>query len=257
VLVDTHTHLSCPDFEEDRDEALARALEVCDYLIDIGAGTSPDSHLRAKSFAETNQRVYFTSGVHPHDAEKLGMDSEMRQSIESLLSHPKCVAVGECGLDYFYDHSPSGPQKEVFKWQIELAEKTGLPLSIHTREAEEDTKTLLESYKGQAVFHCFTSSLDLAKYGIEKGFMISFSGIVTFKKAEELREVCKWVPLENLLLETDAPYLAPIPKRGKRNEPSFIQHTAKFIAELKSIDENELIAKTTENAKSVFQKISA
>lgn len=255
MLIDTHTHLSCPDFDSDRDEAFDRALKVCEALVDIGAGTAPDSHLRAKNFADAHPEVFFTSGIHPHDAQTLGMDTELRKSIEEQLSHPKCVAVGECGLDYYYDNSPAEAQKQVFDWQIELAKTYSLPLSIHTRDAEEDTKSLLQDYSGPAVFHCFTGSMDLAKFGIEKGFMISFSGIVTFKKAEDLRKVCKSVPLENILVETDAPYLAPVPKRGKRNEPSYIEYTARFIADLKGISEEELIQKTNANSKRLFSKI--
>lgn len=254
-LIDVHTHISSTEFDSDRTEVLERALQVCSHLIDIGAGTSPGAHLAAKGFAESVNEVYFTAGVHPHDAETLGVQTSIRSEIESLLSHPKCVAVGECGLDYYYDHSPKELQHEVFKWQIELADRFQLPLMIHTREAEEDTMKLLKNYDGRAIFHCFTSSQELANFGIEKNFFISFSGIITFKNAENLRQVFLNTPPENILIETDAPYLAPVPLRGKRNEASFIEHTAKFLSELKGMSLEEFSRLTTQNALRCFKKL--
>lgn len=254
-LIDSHTHISSQAFEDDRMEVLSRALDICSHLIDIGAGTAPDSHWRAKNFAEQIPEVYFTAGIHPHDAASLGSQNQIRKEIESLLPHPKCVAVGEAGLDYYYNHSPKEAQAEVFRWQIDLAEKTGLPLMIHTREAEKDTMDLLSSFKGGAVFHCFTSSQELADFGVERGFFISFSGIVTFKNAEELRQIFLKTPLENILIETDAPYLAPVPLRGKRNESSFIQHTAKFLAQLRGMGLEDFIRITRENSLRCFKKL--
>lgn len=254
-LIDTHTHLSSPDFDEDREEVLKRAFEVCNILIDIGAGTSADAGERARQLAEENQNVYFTSGIHPHDAATLGQHASVRQNVEKLLTHPKCVAVGEAGLDYYYENSPKEEQRDVFKWQIELAQKHQMPLMIHTREAEDDTQHMLEDYQGSAVFHCFTGTAKLRDFGVDKSFLISFSGIVTFKKATELQEVFLSTPLENILLETDSPYLAPTPMRGKRNESSFIRHTADFLSKLRDVPYEELARKSTTNSLKLFTKI--
>ncbi|TVQ79080.1 MAG: TatD family deoxyribonuclease [Bradymonadales bacterium] len=254
--IDTHAHLSSDDFEKDRQEVLQRALETCEYLVEIGAGTAEDAPIRAKALAEENDRIFFTAGVHPHDAKEVSSEDNLRQVITPHFSHPKCVAVGECGLDYHYDNSPRDKQREVFSWQIGFAKEFSLPLSIHSREAEEDTKKALTDFDGQAVFHCFTGSWDMARFGVEKGFFISFSGIVTFKAAKDLQETVKKLPLENLLVETDAPFLAPIPMRGKRNESSFIEHTADFIAKLRGIDPQELSMKLKQNSLRLFSKIS-
>lgn len=251
--IDTHTHLSSPDFDADRAEVLKRALQNCEFLVEIGAGTAENAPDRAKALSESHEAIYFSAGVHPHDAEKVESEKSLRESFLHYYSHPKCVAVGECGLDYFYDNSPREKQKEVFRWQIKIAEEVKLPLSIHTRDANEDTIELLKDYEGQAVFHCFTGSQELADFGVQKNFFISFSGIVTFKKAEDLRERLKSVPLENLLIETDAPYLAPIPHRGKRNESSFIEHTASFVAEQKNISVEKLQIQLRENSKRLFK----
>jgi len=253
--IDTHAHLSSEDFDVDRDEVLKRALNTCEYIIEIGAGSSEDASERAQRLADQNQNVYFTAGVHPHDAEDVADSSELKKRIESYFTHPKCVAVGECGLDYYYENSPIQRQKDVFKWQIELAEQSGLPLSIHTRDAEEDTRSALHSFNGKAVFHCFTGSQALASFGVEKGFFISFSGITTFKKAQNLRDVVQSTPIENILIETDAPYLAPVPMRGKRNESSFIVHTAQLIANLKQVEPNELAAQLRKNTFRLFSKL--
>lgn len=254
-LIDTHTHLSSEEFSGNREEILTRAFEVCDYLIDIGSGTSPNAFEKAKALAESHPAIYFTAGIHPHDAERLGENEKILQEIERLMNHPKCVAVGECGLDYFYKHSSSEKQIQTFKWHIDLAKKYNLPLMIHTRDAEEDTKRLLGDYDGPAVFHCFTGSQELASFGIAKNFYISFSGIVTFKNADALRSVFLSSPMKNILVETDSPYLAPVPMRGKTNESSFIQHTAKFLATLKNLSFESFAEETSQNALSLFTKI--
>jgi TatD DNase family protein len=254
-LIDAHTHLSSDDFNENRAEILERALQVCDFLIDIGSGTSKDAFQRAKNLAESHPQIYFTAGIHPHDAEAIGSDSKILSEIESLLSHPKCVAVGECGLDYFYQHSPRDQQMKVFEWHVGLAKRYGLPLMIHTRDAEDDTKKVLENFNGSAAFHCFTGTQDLANFGVQKKFSISFSGIVTFKNAEALRSVFLNIPFENVIVETDAPYLAPVPMRGKKNESAYIEHTAKFLAELKGISFEKFSAQTSNNALRLFTKI--
>jgi len=255
--IDVHTHLTSEDFEGDRQAALDRALETCDLIIDIGAGTGEKAHQLSCQFADANPRVFFTAGIHPHDAQTHGNNSELKKEIEALLKHPKCVAIGECGLDYYYSHSPREKQLEIFEWQIQLAEKYNLPLMIHTRDAEDDTIRLLEKFKGHAVFHCFTGTQKLADFGIKKGFRVSFSGIVTFKSAEDLRKVARTLPKENILIETDSPYLAPIPMRGKRNESSFIVHTAQFLAKELKIDEQEFIQQTRLNSFHSFPRLQA
>ncbi len=254
-LIDTHTHLSSADFDNDRNEVVSRALEVCDYLIDIGSGTSPDAFLKAKELSESQEKIYFTAGVHPHDADKIGNDPDIRFQIEKLSEHPKCVAIGECGLDYYYQHSSREKQIKTFEWHIGLARQKNLPLTIHTRDAEDDTKMILKDYSGPGIFHCFTGTQDLAKFGIQRGFMISFSGIVTFKKAENLQKVFLNIPLENIVIETDSPYLAPVPVRGKRNESSYVEHTARFLATLRGISFEDFSRQTSENALKVFKKI--
>lgn len=253
--IDIHTHLSSPDFDQDRSDVMNRALETCSLLIDIGSGTSSDAFKRAMKLAESHSQVYFTAGVHPHDASSVLDATDLRAEIEKALEHPKCVAVGECGLDYYYQHSSREAQAEVFRWQIDLAKKYNLPLMIHTRDAEHDTIGALETFEGSAVFHCFTGSPSLADFGLRKGFYISFSGIVTFKKATDLQEIAKQIPLENLLIETDSPYLAPIPLRGKRCESSFVKHTAEFICELRGITADTLANQVQLNASRLFRRI--
>lgn len=254
--IDVHTHLSSSEFDADRDEVVARALETCEAFIDIGAGTSVDAFNRAKKLAESNPKIFFTAGIHPHDAEALGVDNETLKAIEEIVKHPKCVAVGECGLDYYYEHSPKDRQAQVFDWHKKLALKSNLPLMIHTRDAEDDTMTMLANYAGSAIFHCFTGTKKLAEFGVSKGFFISFSGIVTFKTASDLRETFSSLPIENILVETDSPYLAPIPMRGKRNESSFIAHTVRFLAELRGMSVDAFVKATRENSLRAFPKIA-
>jgi TatD DNase family protein len=253
--IDIHTHLSSEGFEADRSEVLQRAIQACEYLIDIGAGTGERAHLAARDLADQFGSVYFTAGIHPHDAGTHGANSQIKKEIEELLSHPKCVAVGECGLDYYYDHSPREIQKEVFTWQMELARKFNLPLMIHTRDAEEDTMEMLSNFEGHAVFHCFTGSQKLADFGVRKGFRISFSGIVTFKNAQDLRQVFRSLPQDRILIETDSPYLAPVPMRGKRNESAFIEHTAEFLAKELGISVEDFLTVTRANSLDSFPRL--
>ena len=251
-LIDTHAHLSSSEFDSDRAEVLSRALKTCDALIDIGAGTSFDAYQKACQLAESSPQIYFTVGIHPHDADRLGHDAEIQSKIESFLSHPKCVAIGECGLDYYYKNSSPENQRTVFRTHLEWGRHTGLPLSIHTREAEEHSIEELKDYSGPAIFHCFTGTKRLAEFAIQKDFYISFSGIVTFKKAEELRQIFLSIPLHRIVIETDAPFLAPVPHRGKRNESSFLEHTARFLASLRGISYQEFAEQTSLNARRLF-----
>jgi len=253
--IDVHTHLSSKEFDEDRDAVVERALEICDGFIDIGSGTSPDAFEKAQGLAESHPRIFFTAGIHPHDATDVGLNSDIREKIVKAATHPKCVAIGECGLDYYYEHSNRDDQSKIFDWHKMVALQSKLPLMIHTRDAEEDTKKHLSSYEGSAIFHCFTGTKDLADFGVQKGFFVSFSGIATFKNAEDLRQTFLSLPLENILIETDSPYLAPNPMRGKRNETSYIQHTAKFLADLRSLSLDSFVRATRENSQRAFPKL--
>ena len=255
MLVDSHCHLDFPDFQEDFDEVLARAEEagvgtmmtICTYV------TKFDQIL---DIAKAHDNIYCTVGIHPHNA-----DSEPVVSVADLTkmaSHEKVIGFGETGLDYFYEHSPRDIQQRQFRTHIEAARQLDLPVIIHTRDAEEDTLRIIEeefekaSFKG--LIHCFSASDAFAKRVVELGLYISISGIVTFKKAEDLREAIKNVPLERLLVETDAPYLSPIPKRGKRNEPAYTAFTAAKVAEVKGVNEEEFAKLSTDNFFTLFSK---
>jgi TatD DNase family protein len=254
-LIDAHTHLSSDEYNADRSEMLTRAFEVCDFLIDIGAGTSKDAFQRAKDLADSHDRIFFTAGIHPHDADALGDNAEILEAIESLYTHPKCVAVGECGLDYYYQNSSREKQLSTFEWHITMAQKYKLPLMIHTRDAESDTQSLLKAFTGTGVFHCFTGTQELADFGVQNNFFISFSGIITFKNAQPLRDIFIKVPDENILVETDAPFLSPVPMRGKRNESAFVEYTARFLANLRAMSFETFSDLTSRNALGLFSKI--
>src|SRR5690606_29819812 len=197
---------------------------------------------------------------HPHQANEDGeWDITAADLVRMANSHPKIVAIGECGLDYHYDYAPREQQHKVFREHIRAALETGLPLIVHAREADDDIIALLAEVEGRGltgVMHCFSSTKKLADYAIKIGFCISFSGIVTFPKAEAIHEVCKSIPLKNILVETDAPYLAPVPYRGKRNEPSFVSHTGRYVAELRQEDEIKVMNETTHNFYNLFKKIN-
>jgi TatD DNase family protein len=203
--------------------------------------------------------VWTTIGVHPHQAaEPIETHITVERLVTLANSHSKIVAIGECGLDYYYDFAPRDVQKRGFKTHIEAALETGLPIIIHAREADEDMISILNGYKGQnlrGIMHCFSSTQRLADTALELGFMLSFSGIVTFPKSHLLHEICRSIPLRNILIETDAPYLAPDPYRGKRNEPSFVSNIGYFIAKLHKIDESQLMNETNNNFFTLFNKI--
>ena len=254
-LVDSHCHLDFPDFAEERAAVIARARAAgIGTMVTICTKITEFDDVRA--IAESDPDIWCTVGIHPHEAGSEPAVDEAR--LAALADHPKVIGIGECGLDYHYDLSPRDRQAEVFRTHARAARENGLPLVVHTREADDDTAALLaeESQGGRltGVLHCFTSSQKLALQGIDLGFYVSFSGIVTFKNAEDLRETVKAVPLERMLVETDAPFLAPVPKRGKRNEPAFVAHTAAFIAGLKGVSPEELAAVTTDNFHRLFPK---
>lgn len=248
MLVDHHCHLDFPDFAPELDQVVARAREA-------GVGTMVTISTRIREFdkvlavAERFDDVYCSVGTHPHNAHE-ELDIPLEKLIE-LTRHPKVVAVGEAGLDYYYKHSTPEAQAEGFRRHIAAARETGLPLEIHTRDADEDTIAILEDehQKGAfpAVLHCFTGGRKLAMRALELGLYVSFSGVITFKKNDALREIARDVPLDRLLVETDAPFLAPDPFRGKRNEPSYVVRTAAALATVKGISNEELARATSDN----------
>ncbi|MDY0874255.1 TatD family hydrolase [Dongia rigui] len=257
-LVDSHCHLDFEDFGSDFDAVLARAKEsgVARMLTICTRVTKFEQVLK---IAEASDNIRCTVGIHPHEAEN-EPDVDVARLAE-LAKHPKVVGIGEAGLDYFYDKSPRQRQQEVFATHIEASRVTGLPIVVHSRDADEDTVRLLQdgAKKGglTGVIHCFTSTQYLADAALEMGFYISLSGIVTFKSAAALRDVAKTIPHDRLLVETDSPYLAPIPMRGKRNEPAFVTHTAGFVADFLGMPLADLAAKTTANFDRLFTKAAA
>lgn len=258
TLVDSHCHLDFADFGEDfqsvldraRENGVARMLTICTRV------TKFDEVLK---IAESADNIRCSVGIHPHEAAN-EPEVDVAKLVE-LARHPKVVGIGEAGLDYFYDKSPRDRQQEVFATHVEASRVSGLPLIVHSRDADEDTVRLLQegAKKGglTGVIHCFTSTQYLADAALEMGFYISLSGIVTFKSAEALRAVAKTIPFDRLLVETDSPYLAPIPMRGKRNEPAFVRHTAQYVADFLGLSFDDLAARTTANFDRLFTKAAA
>lgn len=255
-LVDSHCHLDFRDFEGELDDVVDRAREA-----GVGAMVTICTHLsrfeRVRAIAERYDNIWCSVGVHPHEADAEG-EAATVEALVSLAADPLVVGIGETGLDYYYEHSSRERQQTSFRNHIAAARETGLPLIVHTRDADEDTAEILaEEYrKGplKGLIHCFSTSPYMAEKALEIGFYISLSGIITFKTAENLRETVRGLPLDRLLIETDAPYLAPVPKRGKRNEPSFVAHTGAMLAELKQVDMEELARITTDNFFQLFDK---
>lgn len=252
MLFDTHAHLNAIQYNDDLQEVIDRALEegVSNIVV---VGFDRPTISRAIELAEQYPFIYAAVGWHPVDA--IDMTEEDLQMIEQLAAHPKVVALGEMGLDYYWDKSPKEVQKEVFRKQIALAKKVKLPIIIHNREATADIIEILREENASEVggiMHCFTGSVEVAKQCIDMNFYISFGGPVTFKNARKPKEVAKEIPLEHLLIETDCPYLTPHPFRGKRNEPSYVKYVAEAIAELKGVSFEEVAQKTSDNAKKLF-----
>jgi TatD DNase family protein len=245
-LVDSHCHLDDKQFAEDREAVIERAQAAgVERLMAIGTGDGPPDLEVALRLADRYPFLYATVGVHPNDAAKATDETFVR--LRDLLSHPKVLALGEIGLDYHYDIPPA-TQRTVFLRQLEMAQAASKPIVIHTREAWSDTVQILrENYKGEGIFHCFTSGPAEAQEALDLGFHISFGGVLTFPKAEPAREAARMVPLDRLLVETDAPYLAPVPHRGKRNEPAFVVETARKLAQVRGETPEELAAATTRN----------
>jgi TatD DNase family protein len=255
MLIDSHCHLDYPDLQKDFSGVMARAKSAgVETMLAIGTKLRDFDAVRA--IAEANDNVFCTVGIHPHEAAN---EQTAAAALVALADHPKIVGIGETGLDYFYEKSPREAQAENFRAHMRAAHASGLPLVVHTRDADADTAELLDWAQRElpgtiGVLHCFTSSLELAQKAIGLGYYISISGIVTFKNAEDLRATVRALPLERLLVETDSPYLAPVPKRGKPCEPSYVLHTAAFVAELKAVGLPELAKTTSDNFYRLFSR---
>ena len=255
MLVDSHCHLDFDVFDEDRQETIQRARNAgVATMVTICTRVTRFEEIR--SIAESDENIWCSVGIHPHQAEE-----EPVVSVEDLVSraaHPKVIGIGETGLDYYYDNSPRKLQETSFRTHIAAARETGLPLIVHTRDADDDMADILEDEMGKGAFpgvlHCFSSGRRLAERALDIGFYISLSGIVTFKNAEDLRDIAKDVPVDRILVETDSPFLAPIPNRGKRNEPSFVVDTAARVAKIKGVDNIALSIASTDNFFRLFNK---
>lgn len=256
MFTDSHCHINSTDFDTDREEAVLRAREMqVDYILDVSDDIAKTPQI--VQFCKSHKHIYTTSGVHP----EIAIDYPDLTS-EQILKHtqsPYVVGIGECGLDYFYNGDSIKEQRKVFAAHIEAAQQSGLPLIVHSRDADEDMINMLQSayknkpFKGE--LHCFSSGEKLCHAALEIGFYISASGIITFKNGEELRQIFTKVPLNKLLTETDAPFLAPVPHRGKRNEPSYVVNTAQVLADLKGVSIEEMAQITTDNFLRLFSKV--
>jgi TatD DNase family protein len=255
-LIDSHCHLDFADFADEIETVVARARAAgVERLITISTRVAHGGRLVA--LAERFEPVYFTIGTHPHQAAEEAVTDAA--AIRVYATHPKCVGIGEAGLDYHYDYAPRDVAATVFRAQIGLARALDLPLVIHARDADDDMAAILRDEMGKgafnAVLHCFTSSRALAETGLALGFSISFSGVLTFKNSQGLRDIARDVPMDRLLVETDAPFLSPTPHRGKRNEPAFVVETARVLAQVKGVDEEALAAATRANTLRLFTRM--
>lgn len=258
MLVDSHCHLDFPDFQSRLPEVLAAATAA-----GVGRMVTISTHVARFdtycALAEAHESIFCTVGTHPHNA--AAEPDVPAERLIALSRHPRCVAIGEAGLDYHYDKSPHDVQQRVFRTHIEAARATGLPLVIHARDADADMIRILseEMRRGRfdAVLHCFSSGEKLAQVGVELGLYVSFSGILTFRNSEEIRRIAAAVPHDRLLVETDAPYLAPVPHRGKTNEPAYVAHTAHVLAEVIGMTDQDVAALTTANFYRLFSKAAA
>jgi TatD DNase family protein len=256
IFVDSHAHLEMQQFDADREQVIAHAREAgIEAIVAIGSGTGPGSLDCGIQLAEQHEFMYATIGIHPHEA-KLASDADFEE-MEELAKRPKVIAWGEIGLDYFYDHSPREVQQQVFLRQLSLAQAAKLPIVIHCRpsdssnDAWQECLELLHEHWAASglggILHCFTGTWAHAAQALDMGFMISFAGNVTFPKAQQIREAAKQVPLERMLIETDSPFLAPVPHRGKRNEPSFVKEVARQLGELRGLSTEDVGLQTANN----------
>jgi TatD DNase family protein len=252
MLFDTHAHYDDERFTKDLDEVLNKAFDSGVGYI-LNASSSPASIKKCVHLAESYEKIFGAVGVHPHDASNI--TDEVLSNIEALSQHPKVVAIGEIGLDYHYDFSPRELQKKWFRYQLELAKRVKLPIIIHNRESTEDVLAILKETSAKdvgGVFHCFSGSIETAKILLDNNFYLSFGGAITFKNARKTLEVLEKLPLEKILIETDAPYLTPEPFRGKRNDSSYVGLVASKIAEVKRIEIEEVRHQTTKNGMELF-----
>lgn len=253
MLIDTHTHLNAEQFDEDREEVIQRALDNGVHRI-VNIGFNRETIPTSIALAEKYEFIYSAVGWHPQDAKD--MTPQDLKWIEDLCAHPKVVAIGEIGLDYYWDTSPKDIQQKVFREQIQLARRINKPIIIHNRDAHQDIVDILKEEKASeigGVMHCFSGSWEIAEQCLDMNFYISFGGPVTFKNAKQPKEVLSKVPLDRLLIETDAPYLTPHPYRGKRNETGYVRLVAEAAAEIKGLNMEEMSKITTENACRLFQ----
>jgi TatD DNase family protein len=255
ILVDSHCHLDFLPTGPEREAAIARARGAGVAAM-VTISTKITEFPTVRAIAEAEPDVWCSVGIHPHEA--AAEPETSAEALAALAEHPRVIGIGETGLDFYYEHSPRDRQMSVFRTHADAARISGLPLIVHTRDADPETVDILaeEAGKGRltGVIHCFSTGRELAEKSLELGFMISLSGIVTFKNAESLRQIVRDLPLDRILVETDSPYLAPVPKRGRQNEPSFLVHTAAEVARLKGISVDELSRATTENFYRLFAK---
>ncbi|TCT11668.1 TatD DNase family protein [Natranaerovirga pectinivora] len=252
MIFESHAHYDDKQFDEDRDEILKELPNKgIEYVVNVGADL--DSSQKSVALSEKYDYIYAAVGVHPHDA--LSIDESIIQRIDTLAEHKKVIAIGEIGLDYYYDNSPQTIQKLWFERQIELAKEKKLPIIVHSREAAKDTMDIVKGThadKVGGVIHCFSYSYEIAKEYVDMGFYIGIGGVITFKNSKKSKEVVKGIPLKSLLLETDCPYLAPVPYRGKRNHSAYLDLVAKEIADIKGVEYDEVIKITRENGIKLF-----
>ena len=254
-LIDSHAHIQAKEYSGETEAVISRAVEAgVDKIIVVGGAGDMASNTAAVALAESCASLYATVGMHPHDAKDVG--EEELQELKKLAAHPKVIAVGETGLDYYYNHSPHEVQRRVFSQFIHMARDTGLPIVVHERDAAPEAADLLRNEGAgglRGVIHCFTGNYEAARAYLDLGFYLSFTGIITFKNAEPLREVVRQVPLERMFVETDSPFLTPVPHRGKRNEPAYVRFVAETVAKIKTLDLEEVARVTTNNVKDLFR----
>lgn len=250
-MIDSHAHLDEERFDEDRDE-LIKSLKENAISYVINPSSDMDTSRRVVELSNKYENIFAAVGIHPHDAE--GFKEEDLDELRQLSKDERVVAIGEIGLDYYYDNSPRDIQKEVFRKQLELSHELDLPVIIHTRDAMGDTYDILKEFEDRVrgVMHCYTGSIEMAEKFMKLGFYISIAGPVTFKNAVNVREMAKQIPLERLLIETDSPYLAPVPNRGKRNDPTNVRYVADMLANLKEIQIDKIIEHSRENTVELF-----
>lgn len=255
MLIDSHAHIQGREYRDDVSSVVSRARAAgVESIIAVGGAGDMSSNTGAIALADAFENIFATVGMHPHDAKDVGQ-SELDQ-LKELTHHPKVVAVGETGLDYYYEHSPRHLQRQVFAQFIALARATALPIIVHERDAAKEAAELLADEGAgdlRGVIHCFTGDCEAARRYLDLGFYLSFTGILTFKNAEPLRKVVKDIPLDRLLIETDSPFLTPVPHRGKRNEPGFVGYVAEIIARVKSISLEDVALATTTNTRALFR----